>query len=59
MDLLRRIFVVDPGQRIPLRGIKQHPWFLHRDLPDHMQVAADCRLREMYCICEAWSGHPT
>ena len=38
-DLLRRIFVVDPGQRIPLRGIKQHPWFLHRDLPEHIQVA--------------------
>ena len=38
VDLLRRIFVVDPRQRITLRGIQQHPWFLHRDLPDQMQV---------------------
>ena len=57
-DLLRRIFVVDPSQRIPLRGIKQHPWFLHRDLPDHMQVAADSDLRGTCCTCKPCSSYP-
>ena len=57
VDLLRRIFVVDPGQRIPLRGIKQHPWFLHRDPPDHMQAGPRSRFplvpASSRCVCES------
>ena len=48
-DLLRRIFVVDPSQRITLRGIKQHPWFLHRELPNQMQVSQRPRSQLPYC----------
>jgi serine/threonine-protein kinase SRK2 len=32
VDLLSRIFVANPQQRINLEGIKQHPWFL-KNLP--------------------------
>ncbi|KAK9811017.1 hypothetical protein WJX73_006755 [Symbiochloris irregularis] len=33
-DLLARIFVADPGQRITVREIHHHPWFRHGMPPD-------------------------
>ena len=35
-DLLARIFVKDPAQRITIAEIKQHGWYLHR-LPYELQ----------------------
>jgi serine/threonine protein kinase len=39
-DLITRIFVPDPNQRITLQEIKQHPWFLMK-LPKELQVSRD------------------
>jgi serine/threonine-protein kinase SRK2 len=36
-DLLARIFVANPAQRITLPDIKRHPWFL-RNLPAELAV---------------------
>ncbi|KFM27066.1 Serine/threonine-protein kinase SRK2A [Auxenochlorella protothecoides] len=35
-DLLQRIFVANPAQRIRIRQIKAHPWFL-RNLPEELR----------------------
>lgn len=35
-DLLARIFVKDPSQRMTIAEIKQHAWYLHR-LPYELQ----------------------
>lgn len=37
-DLIARIFVANPVQRITLPQIKQHPWFL-RNLPAELAVS--------------------
>ncbi len=39
VDLLSRILVVAPAQRIGVAGICAHPWFL-RNLPGDLQVNA-------------------
>lgn len=39
LDLVRRIFVVAPTERITLEGIQQHPWFL-QNLPLQLQVCS-------------------
>ena len=36
-DLIRRMFTVDPHQRISLESIKRHPWFT-TPLPEAMEV---------------------
>lgn len=36
-DLLARIFVANPQQRITIPEIRQHPWFL-RNLPAELAV---------------------
>ncbi|KAI7844120.1 hypothetical protein COHA_002258 [Chlorella ohadii] len=36
LDLLSRIFVGDPAQRIDLKGIQRHPWYL-KNLPPECQ----------------------
>jgi hypothetical protein len=38
-DLLARIFVANPVERITLAQIKQHPWFL-KNLPIELAVSA-------------------
>lgn len=38
-DLLSRIFVANPAERITLTQIKQHPWFL-KNLPIELAVSA-------------------
>lgn len=37
LDLIRQIFVANPGKRVTLKGLKQHPWFL-QNLPDELKV---------------------
>jgi len=36
LDLIARIFVANPTQRISISGIKQHPWFL-KNLPEELK----------------------
>lgn len=40
-DLIRRVFVVNPGMRINLDQIKTHPWFT-RNLPLELQQVQKC-----------------
>ena len=39
LDLISRIFVANPAQRISIAQIKQHAWFL-RNLPEELKVGA-------------------
>jgi len=68
MNLIQRIFVVDPGRRIRIPEIKKHPWYvknLPEDLKDdiprtpsqpepHQSVEEIQRI-----VCEARVGAPT
>ncbi|KDD75670.1 protein kinase, partial [Helicosporidium sp. ATCC 50920] len=36
LDLIARIFVANPGQRVRLGAIRQHPWFL-KNLPEELR----------------------
>jgi hypothetical protein len=54
-DLLARIFVANPAERITLSQIKQHPWFL-KNLPIELAVSLVVRgLRTSDCHC--WQLH--
>ena len=37
MDMMNKIFVSSPEQRINIAGIQSHPWFT-KDLPDELKV---------------------
>ena len=37
LDLISKIFVGDPKQRICIAAIKKHPWFL-KNLPEELKV---------------------
>jgi serine/threonine-protein kinase SRK2 len=37
VDLMKRIFVADPTQRIDVAGVIAHPWF-QQNLPDGLRV---------------------
>lgn len=37
IDIIAKIFVGNPGNRITVDGIRQHPWFL-KNLPDELRV---------------------
>lgn len=59
LDLIARIFVANPAQRIPIKQIKLHPWFL-KNLPDELKV---CSAALLVCVCagsvtgwESWWG---
>jgi serine/threonine-protein kinase SRK2 len=39
LDLIQRIFVASPQQRITIEDLKKHPWFL-RNLPAELAVSA-------------------
>ena len=39
LDLISRVFVANPAQRISIAQIKQHAWFL-RNLPEELKVSA-------------------
>jgi hypothetical protein len=42
LDLISKIFVGNPAQRIALAGVKQHPWYL-KNLPDELKVWPELR----------------
>lgn len=47
-DLLAKIFVKDPAERIDIAGIKQHEWYLHR-LP--FELSENYQGMERYPLC--------
>lgn len=46
-DLLARIFVANPLQRITMTDIRRHPWFL-KNLPAELAVSC-CAVSAHYC----------
>ena len=51
LDLIRRIFTVQPLQRITIAEIKQHPWFVRR-MPKAMMVSCDDLMQLLnQCVC--------
>lgn len=47
LDLLRKIFVYDPAQRITAKQALQHPWFKEAAAPDDGTEAAKIRLQRL------------
>ena len=41
VDLITKIFVANPANRISIGGIRAHPWFL-KNLPEELQARAAC-----------------
>ena len=39
VDLITKIFVANPANRISIAGIRAHPWFL-KNLPEELQARA-------------------
>lgn len=39
LDLISQIFVANPAERVTLKGLKGHDWFL-QNLPDELKVSA-------------------
>ena len=39
VDLITKIFVANPANRISIGGIRAHPWFL-KNLPEELQARA-------------------
>ena len=39
LDMMSKIFVGNPANRISIAGIKSHPWFT-KNLPDELKVPA-------------------
>ncbi len=50
-DLISKILVVDPVQRITISEIRQHPWFT-KDLPEYLSIPPVVADREMVVIDE-------
>lgn len=48
LDLLRRIFVYDPADRITAKQALQHPWFEEIATPDDGTEATKIRLEREY-----------
>ena len=42
LDLISQIFVANPAERVTLKGLKAHDWFL-QNLPDELKVSATSR----------------
>lgn len=57
-DLLSRIFVANPAERITLAQIKQHPWFL-KNLPIELAVSASRDAAEVNCCWAPACRGPT
>jgi dual-specificity kinase len=47
LDLLKKIFVYDPAQRITAKQALQHPWFKEVAHPDDGTEAAKIRIQRM------------
>ena len=41
LDMMSKIFVGNPANRISIAGIKSHPWFT-KNLPDELKVCMLC-----------------
>ena len=41
LDMMSKIFVGNPANRISIAGIKSHPWFT-KNLPDELKVCTAC-----------------
>lgn len=41
LDMMSKIFVGNPANRISIAGIKSHPWFT-KNLPDELKVGDMC-----------------
>lgn len=57
-DLLARIFVANPAERITLSQIKQHPWFL-KNLPIELAVSPAVCGALAQAIATCWQMHTT
>lgn len=53
LDLLRKIFVYDPQQRITAKQALQHPWFQNKAQADDGTEAAKIRLQRIQAAEEA------
>ena len=49
-DLLSKLLVADPAQRITIAGIQQHPWFQVRGMVAALRYIA-CICRRHVCMC--------
>jgi dual-specificity kinase len=53
LDLLKKIFVYDPNERITAKQALQHPWFKEAALPDDGTEAAKIRVQRQIQAEEA------
>ena len=53
VDIIAKIFVGNPANRITVDGIRSHPWFL-KNLPDELRVRPSFILVE----CNLWFAYP-
>ncbi|KAK3995964.1 dual specificity protein kinase lkh1 [Cladorrhinum sp. PSN332] len=56
LDLLKRIFVYDPAQRITAKQALQHPWFKERMTPDDGTEAARIRHEKIKLLQQNSAG---
>jgi dual-specificity kinase len=56
LDLLRRIFVYDPAERITAKEALQHPWFKEAATPDDGTEATKIKLQREQANAEAASA---
>lgn len=50
VDLIKKIFVADPTQRLTVEGVISHPWF-QQDLPQSLKVGVFSCLRGSFLLC--------
>ncbi len=58
LDLLEKIFVYDPAERITAKQALQHPWFKEAATPDDGTEAAKIRVNRLQAQAAA-NGLPT
>jgi dual-specificity kinase len=56
LDLLRKIFIYDPSERITAKQALQHPWFKEAATPDDGTEAGKIRLQRQLQAEEATAG---
>ena len=58
LDMMSKIFVGNPANRISIAGIKSHPWFT-KNLPDELKVYMCCFGYVIYYTIQGPSCMPT
>ncbi|PMD36643.1 kinase-like protein [Hyaloscypha variabilis F] len=58
LDLLQKIFVYDPAERITAKQALQHPWFKEAATPDDGTEATKIRLQRKMQVAEAANAPP-